>query len=63
MDTCMYISCRKWNLKIKKNLYGLIRENSMALKYDLYRDSMQSSSRVQFNIVLGILNADLEKSY
>ncbi len=33
----------------------------MAPKYDFYNDSMQSSSWVQFNIVLGILNADLER--
>ncbi len=45
----------------KKSLYGLTWENSMAPKYDLYSDSMQSNSWVQFNIVLGILNADLEK--
>ncbi len=32
----------------------------MALKYDCYSDSMQYSSWVQINIVLGILNADLE---
>ncbi len=40
--------------------YGLTWENSMAPKYDLHSDSMQSSSWVQFNIVLGILNANLE---
>ncbi len=45
----------------KENPYGLTWENSMALKYDLYSNSMQSSFWVQFNIVLGILNADLEK--
>ncbi len=44
----------------KKNPYGLTWENSMAPKYDLYSDSMQSSSWVQVNIVLGILNADIE---
>ncbi len=48
--------------KIKKILYALTWENSMALKYDLYSDSMQFSSWVQFNIVLDILYADLEKN-
>ncbi len=61
MGTCMYIRCSKWTLKIKTNPYGLTWENSLAPKYDLYRNSMQSSSWVQFSIVLGILNADLEK--
>ncbi len=44
-----------------KNPYGLTWENSMAPKHDLYSDSMPSSSWVQFNIMLGILKADLEK--
>ncbi len=47
--------------KIKNIPCALTCENSMAPKYDLYSDAMQSSFWVQFNIVLGILNADLEK--
>ncbi len=61
MGTCMYIHCSKWTLKIKKNPYGLTWENTMAPKYDRYSNSMQSSSWVQFNIVLSILNADRDK--
>ncbi len=44
MGTRMYIPCSKWTLKIKKIPYGLTLENSMAPKYDLYSDLMQSSS-------------------
>ncbi len=61
MGTCMHIPCSKWTSKIKKIPYALTWEHIMAPKYDLYSRSMQSSSWVQFKIVLGILNADLEK--
>ncbi len=59
MGTCVFLAASGlWN---KKNPYGLTLENSMAPKYDLYSDSMQASSSKQFNIVLGILNADLQR--
>ncbi len=58
MGTCMYIPSSKHKIP-----YALTLETSMAPKYDLHSDSMQSSSWVQFNIILGILNADLEKKF
>ncbi len=57
----MYVySLQQVDFENKKNPYGLTWRNSIAPKYDLYSDSMQSSSQIQFNIVLCILNADLE---
>ncbi len=60
--TCYGIVLQQVDFENKnKSLYALTWEHSMAPKYDLYSDSMQTSSWVQFNIVLGIINADLEK--
>ncbi len=50
------IALKSGLLNIKKSLW-FTWEHSMAPKYDLYSDSMESSSSVQFNIVLDILNA------